>query len=114
MNDHPWTADPWLGLNDEQMRLLTHSRRETANLEQTVRLLEERLAEQEAATRHWLDIVKRQLKVISIARQATRWWVLVCDRYPQLVAPWVGSMNLAIAELDGDEVLTAALAERLA
>lgn len=87
--------------------------RQTTSLQQTVTLLEQRLEEQQAETRHWLEVSKHQLRVVSIARQATRWWTVVCDRYPRLSASWVGSMNLALAELDEDDRLRDALAGRL-
>jgi hypothetical protein len=39
------------------------------HLEQTVKLLQTRLEEQEERTRHWLAVVRRQNKVVDLARQ---------------------------------------------
>ncbi len=86
---------------------------ELVYLRSCVGLLERRLEEQNAETRHWLAVTKHQLRVISFARQAVAWWPTVCDRYPRLAAPWVGALSLALAELDEDDRLRAALAERL-
>ncbi len=100
--------------NDYGWEAQVHSQREIANLTQTVILLEQRNEELQARIRCLNAVVRHQLPVISAAREAVRWWPLVCDRYSNLTAPWVGTLNLALSELDGDSALTAVLAARLA
>jgi hypothetical protein len=46
------------------------------------------------------DKLSAQAAVLRIARTALAWWPTVCDRYPTLSAPWIGSLRLALEELD--------------
>jgi hypothetical protein len=62
------------------------------------------LAQMLAGTMRELDEARADLAaqapVIKLARTALQWWPTVVDSYPTPSAPWIGSLRLALEELD--------------